>query len=91
MSDYTLTEPERAALLTIRDQGLPAEARRARIILLSAEGTTVSRIVEAVGLSDSYVHRLRREWKQRRLNMFSPDAERRGTNPRCNGHCSSFR
>jgi CHAD domain-containing protein len=70
MSDYALTDHERAVLADFRDNGLPAESRRAQVILLSAEGATVASITQAVDLSDSQVYRWRREWKKRHLAIF---------------------
>jgi CHAD domain-containing protein len=70
MSDYALADHERAVLISFRDDGAPAESRRAQIILLSAEGITAANIAATVALSASQVHHWRREWKKRRLRIF---------------------
>jgi CHAD domain-containing protein/transposase-like protein len=70
MSDYTLTDHERALLISFRDEGSPAESRRAQIILLSAEGIAAADITATVALSASQVYRWRREWEKRRLGIF---------------------
>jgi CHAD domain-containing protein/transposase-like protein len=72
MSEFALTDPERAVLISFRDSDQKAEARRAEIILLSADGATVTAIKKAVKLSESQIYRWRREWKQQRLAIF-PD------------------
>jgi CHAD domain-containing protein/transposase-like protein len=75
MSEYSLTDHERATLISFRDSDQEAESRRAQIILLSADGTTVSSIKKTVKLSDSQVYRWRREWKAKRLGIFPEQSE----------------
>jgi CHAD domain-containing protein/transposase-like protein len=72
MSEYSLTDHERATLISLRDSDQEAESRRALIILLSADGTPVSAIKKAVKISDSQIYRWRRLWKEKRLGIF-PD------------------
>jgi CHAD domain-containing protein len=74
MSEYTLTDDERARLIELRDTLPAAESRRAQIVLLSAEGATVATIKKAVKLSDSQVYRWRRDWKQQRFGIFTDQA-----------------
>ncbi|MBN1201953.1 MAG: CHAD domain-containing protein [Anaerolineae bacterium] len=73
---YNLSDRERTILLDIRDHGDPPEARRAQIILLSAEGTGTAEIAEAVSLSTGQVRYWRRVWRDERLGIFPdlPDA-----------------
>ncbi len=71
---YTLTDDQRALLERIHTSGLPAEARRAEIILLSADGITVAEIAEAVELSERQVHHWRRKWRNHGADIFTePD------------------
>jgi CHAD domain-containing protein len=74
MSEYALTDSERAILMSFRDSDQEAEARRAQIILLSAEGVPVAAIKRAVKLSESQIYRWRREWKRQRLAIFPDQA-----------------
>jgi CHAD domain-containing protein/transposase-like protein len=74
MSDFLLSEHERATLVHIRDHAELPESRRAQIILLSADSVTVAQITAAVGLSESQVYNWRREWKRRRMGIF-PEPE----------------
>jgi CHAD domain-containing protein/transposase-like protein len=75
MSEYALTDSERATLMSFRDSDQEAEARRAQIILLSAEDAPVAAIKKAVKLSESQIYRWRREWKRQRLAIFPDQAE----------------
>ncbi len=74
MSDYTLTDDERARLIELRDTLPAAESRRAQTILLSAEGATVATIKKAIKMSDSQIYRWRRDWKKRRFGIFPDQA-----------------
>jgi CHAD domain-containing protein/transposase len=74
MSEYALTDSERARLMSFRDSDQEAEARRAQIILLSAEGVPVAAIKKAVKLSESQIYRWRREWKRQHLDIFPDQA-----------------
>jgi transposase-like protein len=72
MTDYQLSDHERAVLVDFRDHGESAEARRAQIILLSAEGSPAAHIATVTALSTAQVYHWRREWKKQRLQIF-PD------------------
>lgn len=71
---FNLTDAERAALAALRADGLPSIARRAAVILLSSDGQGASAIARDVGLSVSTVYYWRREWSQRRMDIFSQAA-----------------
>ncbi len=75
MADFALSEHERESLAYFRDRGQPVQARRAQIVLLSAEGLTAAQIVDAVQMSESYVYRMRRDWKKLRLGMFPTEPD----------------
>ena len=70
MTAYILTNEERELLEHFETQGTATEARRARIILMSATDTTTSEIAEAVDLSTGQVRYWRREWKKDRTGIF---------------------
>ena len=71
---FNLTDAELAALAALRADGLPSTARRAAVILLSSDGQGASAIARDVGLSVSTVYYWRREWSQRRMDIFSQAA-----------------
>lgn len=70
MTAFDLTPEEHEILLFYRDSGSRTEARRAQIVLLSAEGTKSSEIARAVALSNAQVHRWRRAWREENLGIF---------------------
>ncbi len=67
---FDLTDTERAALVALRANGLPPIARRAAVILLSGDGQSAPAIARDVGLSVSTVYYWRREWSERRMDIF---------------------
>ncbi len=71
---FDLTDTERAALAALRADGLPSVARRAAVILLSSDSQSAPAIARDVGLSVSTVYHWRREWSQRRMDIFSEAA-----------------
>ncbi|MEP0761567.1 MAG: CHAD domain-containing protein [Chloroflexota bacterium] len=71
---FDLTDTERAALAALRADGLPPIARRAAVILLSGDGQGAQAIARDVGLSVSTIYYWRREWSQRRMDIFRETA-----------------
>lgn len=67
---YMLSDHERAVLEKYLANGTAAEQRRARIILLSADGLPAANIADETGLSTSTVHQWRRKWTDQRLDIF---------------------
>ncbi|NLX09308.1 MAG: CHAD domain-containing protein [Chloroflexi bacterium] len=65
-----LTDHERAILLYFRDQGTPAEARRAQVVLLSDENAPTANIAAAVSLSPNRVRHWVRAWHAQGLGIF---------------------
>ncbi len=61
---------ETEVLNSYRAQGTMPQARHAAVILLSAEGRTVSQIGAAVQLSKSRIYSIRRTWREKGLAMF---------------------
>lgn len=66
-----LSPREQDRLEHVRDAGLPAEARRAQVILMTCAGHGAGAIAAATGLSKSTVWRWRRAWQRDRLGIFS--------------------
>lgn len=66
-----LSPREHDCLEQVRDAGLPAEARRAQVILMTCAGHSAGAIAAAAGLSKSTVWRWRRAWQRDRLGIFS--------------------
>lgn len=67
---FDLTDTERAALTALSADRSPSIARWAAIILLSGDGQSAQIIAHQVGLSVSTVYYWRREWSQRRMDIF---------------------
>ncbi len=67
---YMLSDHERAILQEYLTNGTPAEQRRARIILLSADDLPAAAIADETGLSASTIHQWRRKWTDQRLDIF---------------------
>ncbi|MEN6643461.1 MAG: helix-turn-helix domain-containing protein [Armatimonadia bacterium] len=63
-NQITLTDPERAALedLALNHPGHSLQARRARIILLSAQGRTAAEICRMLGCAGQTVNSWRRRF-----------------------------
>jgi len=66
----TLTPDERAALEHYARDDNETRMRRARVILLSAAGSSARAIADEVGLSRSQVSYWRHGWQERRLGIF---------------------
>lgn len=79
MANFALSEQEQAVLVYVRDNGEPSHSRGAQVILLSAEGMTISNISEILQLSDSQTQRWRRGWKNLHLDLFPESKDCVGT------------
>ncbi len=81
MAEFDLTPAERERLTALAE-GSPAERlrRRARIVLLSADGRQTFQVAAQVGLSRSQVRYWKRRWRLERMAMFPP-AEGRAAQP----------
>ena len=67
-----ISDQDRAVLIHFQTHGTPAESRRARIVLMRAEGASTADIAAAVALSASRVRHWTRAWNQQGLDIF-PD------------------
>ncbi len=74
----TLSPEERDALNNIAAAGNAAEARRARIVLLTAEGQPQAAIAAQIGLSERQVRRWQRAFEAGRMGIFSQDRTAEG-------------
>lgn len=74
-----LSPREQDRLAQIRDEGAPAEARRAQAILMTYDGRDAGAIAATVQVSKNTVWRWRRAWQRDRLGIFSlPESEAPG-------------
>jgi CHAD domain-containing protein len=67
-----ISDQDRAVLAYFQTHGTPAESRRARIVLMRAEGAPTAEIAAAVALSKSRVRYWTRAWNEQGRAMF-PD------------------
>lgn len=70
-----LSPREQDRLAQLRDEGQPAEARRAQAILMTYEGRDAGAIAAAIQVSKSTVWRWRRAWQRDRLGLFAPPGD----------------
>lgn len=67
-----LSDQDRAVLARFEAHGTPSESRRARVVMMRAEGATTAEIAVAVALSESRVRYWTRAWNERGQAIF-PD------------------
>jgi len=67
-----LSDQDRAVLARFEAHGTPSESRRARVVMMRAEGATTAEIAAAVALSESRVRYWTRAWNERGQAIF-PD------------------
>ena len=67
-----LTASEQAALAQLEAHGSPSQARRAAVILRSGNGISAAAIARELGISTQQVYYWRKQWAQRKLDIFAP-------------------
>ncbi len=80
--DLELTPEERDALNALAASASQTRARRARIVLMSAQRTPQVTIASETGLSERQVRRWQRAFQRRRMAIFEPAAGRSTRAPR---------
>lgn len=90
--EVILTDDERARLEAFTTKGIAAarELRRARILLLAAEGRTDAAVAEAVGCCVGTVARVRRRCAEAGVEAALADRPRPGATPLLDGKGEAF-
>ena len=90
--EVTLTEEERAQLVAFTTKGMAAarEVRRARILLLAAEGRRDRTVADAVGCCAGTVARVRRRCAEAGIEAALADRPRPGAAPLLDGKGEAF-
>lgn len=90
--EVVLTDDERARLEAFTTKGIAAarELRRARILLLTAEGRPDAVVADAAGCCVGTVARVRRRWAEAGVEAALGDRPRPGTAPLLDGKGEAF-
>jgi transposase len=90
--EVVLTEEERARLVAFTTKGIAAarEVRRARILLLAAEGRLDAAVADAVGCCPATVARVRRRCAEAGVEAALQDRPRPGAAPLLDGKGEAF-
>jgi transposase len=88
----TLSDEERAQLVAFSTKGIAAarEVRRARILLLAAEGRRDAEVADAVGCCQATVARVRRRCAEAGVDAALQDRPRPGAAPLLDGKGEAF-
>ena len=90
--EVVLTDEERAQLVTFTTKGIAAarELRRARILLLAAEGRRDAEVADAVGCCAATVARVRRRCAEAGVEAALQERPRPGATPLLDGKGEAF-